>query len=244
MDFLDIISKLLGIMALIIGSIYIPYNNHVQKKRDEENKKAQEKRDIEIDKKQEIRLKLIAERIEELESSVVNMSASLELHLNDDLFLKEFEELIKSTSMNIIESQYMLAQGYKNILSYWADRIKKFGITFYRSNKRKLEMWERDKTLTEEKTILIDDFSKYIDSNIENIKIFKGNKIKMSEFLYSSNIYASFEILVMDLIKNGLSEKDIKNKFKVHIEKFYRIFITSTIVWDSLEKQNYKKDVA
>jgi hypothetical protein len=248
MEFLKYFSQILGIVATILAGFYIPYMNYRQKKRDEEAKAEQikrdnqaqdslAKRDEEIDKKQETRIKIITNRLEEIESVVTNIESALKIHLTDDNFRKDFREVIRSTSLNIIEKSYSIRQVYKNILSYYADSIEKFGLCFYYSNKRKGAQWDRDKGLTEEKTILLEDFLKFIDSNIIAYKIYKSSKVCMSDFLSDTkiNAFASLEILVQDLIRNGLSESDVKEKFRIHIDKFFKVFITSSIVWEQLE---------
>lgn len=239
MEFLKIFAQILAIASTILAGFYIPYMNFRQKKRDEENKKQLEIRDAEIDRKQEIRIKKVTERLEEIESTVNHIEISLKTHLVDDTFRKEFRELIRNTSIEIIERQYMLNQVYKNILSYYSDSIERFGLLFYYSKKRKEEQWDRDKVLSEEKIILLDDFSKYIDSNVDSIKIYDKHKTHMSDFLKKNNCFASLEILVNDLIRNGLSDSDVKDKFRIHIDKFFKVFITSTIVWDSLQSPKF-----
>jgi hypothetical protein len=248
---IETLLKILSALSPIVVGLGAAYINYINKKRElihnekikEIDQKADE-REKNLNEKQERILKIVIDRLQEVEISLCRVEESIAKHLNDTDFRQEYRNRLRQTAMRVLENSYMLKQSYKNMLSYWTDSIERFGLNYYYSERRKEGKHSLEKFLTQEKNILIDDFNVYIDGNISTVKTFNGKKVLFSDFVIANGIHNKLEFVIMKLVINGLKEKDVIDLFTTYIESFFELFITATITWDGLKNVTYNEDAA
>jgi len=206
--------------------------------KDEKQKEELKKRDDANDIKAEIRNKLILDKISEMELTVREVEASFKAHVNEDLFRKDYRKTIKFVSSSTIKNP-LLHQDYKHLLTVWGELLEKFGLNYYYSKERGMKERERRKYLDEKRRLVLDEFNETIIQVIPGQRFYKKSAIRFNEFIEKLGVYAAFDVLIIDLIRNGLSDKTFNEKFEECMDKFCDNFITHTVVWDSLEKFKY-----
>lgn len=191
------------------------------------------------------KVKILFQEIQEIRADLLKVESSVMKHLGDDDFRQSFRNSIKRVVEKNTETP-LLKQVYKNILAYYASSLSEYAFNYYYYPEKKKEtVREREKFLIREKNIMLDDFHKYLDSNIEDIKPFKGKKLSFSAFIIENRLHNPLELMIMELIKNGLEPIEIKSMFSDTLDKFCESFITATLVWEDikeLEQQSHNYD--
>jgi hypothetical protein len=239
MQILEFFVKLIGTLTpllLFLMGVYI-------KRRDEKHKTELETRDKNWEKKVDVRMNLFIDKQQSLETIVIDVKRILEDHVGDDTFRKDYRKKIKFVLSTNLKNN-LLHQDYKSLLFAWEEIYEKFGLNYYYSQERQMKQREREKYLVHQRQIVINEFRAIVYENMQGVKVFKNEKCHFFEYLEKINIFGPFEVLIIDLGRNGLNDEKLIEKFEDCMDKFCDNFISSTVVWNELEKPTFKKDVA
>lgn len=238
---MDELKEIISLLTPIIIAIGVAWINYKGAKRS--NKVSSEVKAMEAsqDEKMEIRNNIILNRLQTVEIVINEIDNSLKKHLIDDDFRKGYRKSIKGISSDIIKNP-MLNQVYKTILVYWSEEIEKFGLNYYYSDIRKEKERNRRKYLEQGKHVIVDEFTKYVNSTEYAIKLFRSERVQFADFLMKNNVFGGLDILIMDLAKNGLNDQQLIDKFEDYIDKFADLFVSSCIVWEGLDKSKQFED--
>lgn len=239
MQILEFLVKLVGTITpilLFLMGVYI-------KRRDDKHKLELAARDKDWEKKVDVRMNLVIDKNESLETKIMEILRILEDHVGDDTFRKDYRKKIKFVLSSNLKNS-LLHQDYKSLLSAWEEIYEKFGLNYYYSSERQMKQREREKYLAHQRNIIINEFRAVVYENTQGMKVFKQMPVHFFEYLEQINIFNSFDVLIIDLGRNGLNDEKLIEKFEDCMDKFCDNFINCTVVWDGLEKPVFKKDVA
>jgi hypothetical protein len=249
MEVLEFIVKLIGTLTpilLFLMGWYIKKRDEKSKKelseRDEQNKKDLIERDKLWEKKIDIRMDIVIEKQQSLETKVMELIRTLDDHVCDDTFRKDYRKKIKFVLSSNLKNN-LLHQDYKSLLSAWEEIYEKFGLNYYYSAERQMKQREREKYLAHQRNIIIGEFRAIVYENIQGMKVFKQMPVHFFDYLEQNQILNAFDVLILELGRNGLNDEKLIEKFEDCMDKFCDNFITSTVIWDALEKPVFKKDV-
>jgi hypothetical protein len=194
-----------------------------------------------INLSQEKKINVFGSRLESVEDYLRDIKDRLDHHLVDACKEKDFESgIIKATegeATRLLLNNQSLNPAYRRIISKWGVMMKEFALMYYRGNLRKLEDVEKIENLNEKQIIIKSLYNNYVDSNISVLKIdTKHNKKRFSDLITEQEVYRSFDSLIMTLEINGLSDAEFVNKFRLQVNKFCKLIITSIAVWESMDK--------
>jgi len=234
-EFITIIGALTPLFLGIFGF----YFNWKMNKTKLEQEKALKDRDDVQDKKLEIKFNKIIERQQELESSSFEIKELLKAHLTDtetkDFFDEALKKATEGEALSMIKNNFEIGVARKSMVTKWGNIMLNFAQNFFRNETRKMNELRRGEVLAEQQAIIIADFNNYINQKAGSVKTLKGKKVRFSDFIEEYRVYASFEILILDLKRNNLSEKEYISKFETQVNTFCRALIIAQSEWKELE---------
>jgi hypothetical protein len=266
MNTFQLVLSILGSLVALASPFIILYYNIKTKNRElkqqkelalreQKNKEDLDIRDNKNDEKQERRIFVLAKRLETIESTIADTRSRID-NIQADVklltikvdsitvkaeFKEDFEKSIKEISKGTMYNSYLLNPIYKSIVDYFAELIEKYGLDYHKSEEKTSgNERRRSKYLNYEKEILLDKFTDYLDSKIDTLRVYEGKILKFSDFIKAKKVFNGLDLLSLDLSRNGIDDDRIKDKFTDYIDKFCENFITSTVVWDNLEKPKSK----
>lgn len=224
----ELILKILQIVVIPIILVILTYklNKKLNKDREESKKDLNQK------------LSILNDRMQVIESISTRTEKLLNQHLLDDEFKHKYNSTIRIVLERNIDTP-LLAQRYKNILSYFGDALLDFVFAYYYYfEKRSQTIRDREKYVNREKRTMLDDFHSYLYNTMDSIKLYNQKKVNFVSFLDELNIYNSIELLALRLVKNGFDKMEGKEELNEvlanTLDKFCEQFINATTIWDTL----------
>jgi hypothetical protein len=249
-DLLAIIAAIGGLSGIISPIIVGIFNSRAKRneqefklKMDERDKQRDEDlriRDEKAQKKIEAIILALSEKFGSLEQTVNNMDNTVQGLVSERELKKKFSKYTTGIIDEIVEKNFTLQDFYKNALNSWGYLMKAFLCNFHSSPSRYDGKQDRRRLVADQKRRVYTAFEKMLDTN-DVIRLYKGDKVKFSQFLRKMNAYASFESLCLDLERNGLENNELIEKFGDQVDKFAELIITSSITWKSLDENKIRE---
>lgn len=189
-----------------------------------ENEKTNNQMERNFNEKFNKILKTIEENKESQNQKLDKINEMMMLHLNEDNFRKEYRKKIIGKSYDNINNP-LLGLPYKSAIVFWSKLIQEFGMNYYYSDVRKKSDYDRKKHLYQRRDEILKEFTEYIDEEFQHT-------ISFSDFLKKYQVFASFEILIDELARNGWSDDELIQKFENQINRFSDAIITASVVWE------------
>ena len=228
---MSVLTSFIGVLSPIIVLILSFY----LKKKELERQTEMNSRDEQLTNKLNERQKIILDRIDSLELLVREIDKTLQVHVCDDNFRKNYRKNIKLVTVPTLKNQ-MLHQTYKNMINYFAELLEKLGLTYYYSGERKEKFREREKFLFQEKELMLNTFINYVNSISPGYRTVGNKRKNFVDLLVENRVFGPLETLVIDLARNGLTDEQLTEKFEDCIDKFTDNLIAASVIWANVTK--------
>lgn len=207
----------------------------------EKNRDALEiKREKDLDNKLETKVKILHTENEAMKGILNDISTKIEEtnkllteHISENSLTKEFLQVYRFTVSNILHFWITGNAKYKQILSTWTDMIERYALKYIEFKSSKPITYEEflpDEIMAR----MIYDFNKLADDLIDE----RINKQPFGKWLDAKNIHGKSRALANDLVQNGLTPEQLRNKFKTYIFSFATLYTDSVVLWMNLIEKN------
>jgi hypothetical protein len=255
----ETILQILGAIGVIITPISIAWINAKSKTRSDELKvqtaindseqlkKIQELNEAQ-DKKLETKLNLIIERQQELESSFFDLKEIVKTHLGESDNKEFVEEGLKAATegeaLNLVKSNFEIGINRKSMVIRWGALMHRLAVDYFKNEVRKKSELRRSEILAEKRDLTISEFNSFINQKMPGIRKHGHKDCRFSDFIENLRVYASFDVLIMALTKNNLSDKEYISHFELQVNTFCRALIIAQSEWKDLGESYKKQEVA
>lgn len=251
----ETVLQVLGAIGVIITPLGIAWINAKSKTRSEELKAQAARNDSEQlrkiqelneaqDKKLEKKLNIVIERLQELETSFFDLKEIVKTHLGESDNKEFVEEGLKAATegeaLNLVKSNFEIGINRKSMVIRWGALMHRLAADYFKNEVRKKSELRRSEILAEKRDLTISEFNSFINQKMPGVKKHGQENCRFSDFIEKLRVYASFDVLIMALTKNNLSDKEYISHFEIQVNTFCRALIIAQSEWKELS-DNYKK---
>lgn len=213
----------------------------------EQLKKIQELNEAQ-DKKLEAKLNIIIERQQELETSFFDLKEIVRNHLGESDNKEFVEEGLKGATegeaLNMVKNNFEIGVNRKSMVIRWGALMYRLATDYFKDGVRKKSELRRREILEEKRDLILSEFKSFINQKMPGIRKYDREDCRFSDFIEKLRVYSSFDILIMDLTKNNLGDRDYISKFELHVNTFCRALIIAQSEWKDLGESYNKQEVA
>ncbi len=190
-----------------------------------------------------------------LESQSQNINMQMEIqeikqmlkdHVIDNDFPIIYKDALYKVSNEKLLSYRNLDPGHSMALNFWLETIEKFGLRFYYSSLRHGDKDSLKLFLQTQIDIKIGELDSIIREHINDSKVYKASRIYFNTFINSNQkhhltnvmpIHYKTDVLIIDMVNNGLDQEKMINLFKKYIREFYDAYFMKIELWESIENK-------
>lgn len=177
---------------------------------------------------------IITDSLRGVETEVIKMGMAIKELKDESEFDKTLRNAIKTNASLIASMNFTLDEKYTNILMYVAQHVKTLAFEFfycpYRNNPKEMERYLSP--LVSEKRA---ETRAFINHVCKDLRWYGKTKVNLSDFLSEVNVFKYVELLILELVRNGLDKPAVIRVFSEFMATFAEKLITSIQIYESLE---------